>query len=168
MDPAQAVAARLESVFGAIHRERMCGLPILNPRLRVQVVGLRPWAGGWLGVLVTPWTMNLIALPADDLSGEALGQVGSKRIRAFPSGDYEFLAGDPAGLGPHETCSLFSPMHEFADQEAAVAAALEVLKTLMEQSAALAQPAPALERPVSRRGLFRALAGPGTSLGDAP
>lgn len=166
MEPAQAVADRLELVFGTIQRERMQGLPILNPRLRVQVIGPQAWEGGWLGVLVTPWAMNLVALPALGETG-ALGSLGSKRLRRFPSGEYEFIAGDPAGIGPHEACSLFSPMHEFADQGAAVATALEVLKALMAPAAAAPDRACAtqsprsLDRPVSRRGLFRALTGTG-------
>ena len=161
VEPAQATADRLTAVFETIHRERMEGLPILNTRLGVAVVGAQVWEGDWLGVLVTPWAMNLLALPADTA---ALGKPGSKRSHSFPSGTYEFIAGDPADIGSHEACSLFSPMHEFADQAAAVATAQEVLKALMTPDPGSA-PAPEqppdrpLARPLTRRGLFRALSG---------
>ncbi len=114
---------------------------------------------------------ELLALPADAVG---LGPPGSKRSRTFPSGDYEFIAGEPAEIGPHEACSLFSPVHEFADQDAAMATAHEVLRVLMEPTAAAASPtsAPvaAMDRKLSRRGLFRALggSGPGAEPDAAP
>jgi [NiFe] hydrogenase assembly HybE family chaperone len=162
MEGPQAVAERLARIFETIHRERMLGLPVLNPNLRVQVAGAQNWAGGWLGVLITPWCKNMLALPAHAAD---LGPTGSKRNRTFPSGDYEFIAGDPAEIGHHEACSLFSPLHEFADQDAAVATAHEVLRVLMEPTAAAASatsaPAGPLDRKLSRRGLCRALSGNG-------
>ncbi len=42
---ATALAARLEGVFRAIASKRMHDVPILNPALEVEAVGMRPWRG---------------------------------------------------------------------------------------------------------------------------
>jgi [NiFe] hydrogenase assembly HybE family chaperone len=67
-DLVTAAGARLAAAFERIHRERMAGLPILHPKLRVAAVGGRAWRGHWLGVLVTPWCMNLVLTPLHDTS----------------------------------------------------------------------------------------------------
>jgi [NiFe] hydrogenase assembly HybE family chaperone len=142
---------RIERHFEQIHRERMAGLPILNPALAVRLVGLRTWRDGWVGVLVTPWTMNLIALPGPGCADRP-GSVGTKRERDFPSGRYEFVAGADPEIGPHETCSLVSPMDAFADQGGAQSTAEAILTLLFD---------PAPSRPLTRRGLFRIALGGG-------
>lgn len=170
MDGVETLRLALEQMFEQIHRHRMWGLPVLNPRLQVQVVGLRRWRGDWLGVLVTPWVMSLIALPRRDRVHE-IGAVGSGRVRDFPSGAYEFIAGDQPGIGPYETCSLFSPMHVFSDQEAAVATAWEVMALLIKPATGTGpapqrnplqpreDPDPLFERRISRRELLRSALG---------
>ena len=62
----------LESAFRRIAATRMAGLPINHPLLAVEGVGFRLWQGKWLGVLVTPWAMNLVLLPDSDAEFEAL------------------------------------------------------------------------------------------------
>ncbi len=122
---------KLETVYRTIERERMGDMPVCNPALRVEAVNFREWGAYYLGVMITPWFMNLMLLPASpDTSGE--WQVGSKQIHAFPSGRYEFICGDEDGLGRYLTCALFSPMFEFDDQQAVVATANTVLTALME------------------------------------
>ena len=44
---------------------RMEGLDFVNPALSVEAVAFAPWQGHWLGVLITPWFMNLILAPRD-------------------------------------------------------------------------------------------------------
>ena len=39
------------------------GLPIYNPTLAVEAVGFREHEGRQVGVIVTPWFMNLTVLP---------------------------------------------------------------------------------------------------------
>ena len=144
----------LESAFTRIQRERMADVPLLNPALRVQAVGFGVREEYCLGVLITPWFMNLILLPGtgDDWQGH---RPGSKRTCTFPSGVYEFIAGHEDGLGPYQACSLFSPVLEFEDQTAALAAAEAALEAVMEAPEA-PQPEPgAMERPISRRDLLR-------------
>jgi [NiFe] hydrogenase assembly HybE family chaperone len=111
-------ASRLEATFGAVYEQRMQGLPFINAALVVEAVDFRPWNGHWLGVLITPWFMNLVLLPNDDAAWPAL-RVGEKCVQTFPAGVFEFIAGWEDTLGEYLTCSLFSPMFEFADHETA-------------------------------------------------
>jgi len=97
---------------------RMQGLDVVNPALAVEAVGFAPWDGHWLGVMLTPWFMNLTLLPRDPLAWQPLA-TGAKRSYAFPAGEYEFVGANDAVLGAYQVCSLFSPVHEFADQETA-------------------------------------------------
>jgi len=108
---------RLNAAFLEV-AQRMAGLGFLNPALQVEAVAFAPWQGHWLGVMVTPWFMNLVLLPRERESWQPLA-VGAKRKLRFPAGVYEFIGADDAVVGEHQTCSLFSPMHEFADQAAA-------------------------------------------------
>jgi [NiFe] hydrogenase assembly HybE family chaperone len=108
---------RLNAAFLEVAR-RMAGLGFLNPALQVEAVAFEPWQGHWLGVMVTPWFMNLVLLPRERESWQPLA-VGAKRKLRFPAGVYEFIGADDASVGEHQTCSLFSPMLEFEDQAAA-------------------------------------------------
>jgi len=122
------------------------GLPIYNPTLAVEAVGFREHEGRQVGVMVTPWFMNLTVLPsAADLALWVAG--GTVRI-AFPSGAYDFTASDLHGVGLVGTCSLFSTMLEFTDHEAAQLAARTIADAVFEPE----QPAPAPT--VSRRQLL--------------
>jgi [NiFe] hydrogenase assembly HybE family chaperone len=127
------LSAELETVFNRIQRERMTDIPLLNPALEVQAVGFRVWEGNCLGVLITPWFMNLMLLP---LAGDEWAQApsGTKINRSFPSGTYEFILGEEEGLGRYLMCSLFSPVFEFQNQEAAVVTAEAVLHSLMDDA----------------------------------
>jgi len=111
-------ASVLASAFRAVYEERMQGLPFINPALSVEAVDVQPWNGHWLGVLITPWFMNLMLLPDDDAAWPAL-RPGEKCEKSFPAGVFEFIAGHEDTLGEYLACSLFSPMFEFADHETA-------------------------------------------------
>src|SRR5512143_3606548 len=50
---------RLVAGYTAIERLRMQGLPFLNPALQVDAVDFAPWEAFWLGVMITPWFVNL-------------------------------------------------------------------------------------------------------------
>ena len=123
--------ASLEALFTRIATTRMADIPILHPGLRVQALGFEAEGDGAtaaVGVLVTPWFMNLVWLPlapqADALSPGAMRErrVGRER---FP-----FIGAHEEGFGAFEACSLFSPMGEFADHDAAIATAQAVLDEL--------------------------------------
>jgi [NiFe] hydrogenase assembly HybE family chaperone len=120
--------------------DRMRALPVYNAALRVQAVGFAPWQGHWLGVVVTPWFMNLTIAPGDAGKWQSL-PVGGKRHIRFPAGDYEFIGSKDPRLGEFQTCSLFSPMHDFADHDTASLVARLALEALLDP--AQAEPAPA-------------------------
>jgi len=124
-DAAVAVA-RVQATFERVQRERMAGLPLLNEALRVELIGLRRWRGLWLGVLITPWFINLLLLPGDGQADDEEVAARWPAVRpgeyaqfAFPAGVLGFLAGREGELGEYLSCSLFSPVFEFADHDIA-------------------------------------------------
>jgi [NiFe] hydrogenase assembly HybE family chaperone len=124
--------AALERLFVHIAATRMRGVPIVNNALRVQAVGfeLDPDAPAVaIGVLVTPWFMNLVRLPLD-AQADDLASAGTTRERAVGNERFPFIGAQEPGFGRYEVCSLFSPMGEFADQDGAVATARAVLAEL--------------------------------------
>lgn len=136
-------SARLHEVFSRIQAERMADVPLLNPALTVETVGFRLWQDSWLGVLITPWSMNLLALagvtPFAPLGAHAVDSL------TLPDGAVDFHGAFEPALGHYRQASLFSPMWQFAHQDAARATAEEVMNLLFP-----AAPAPDL----SRRRLF--------------
>ncbi|MET0068109.1 MAG: [NiFe]-hydrogenase assembly chaperone HybE [Candidatus Thiodiazotropha sp.] len=168
----------LVTAFQRIQQTRMQGLPFLNPTLQVEAVGFVAKDEGAMGILVTPWFMNLVLLPGTADWRQL--RVGSKVKHGFPSGCYEFTVGDEPGVGRYQGCSLFSPMLEFEDQAAAVTTAAEVMRGLQDEGnregltlneaevrrAWQGEPEPSaeendkslterLEQPISRRALLR-------------
>lgn len=149
---ARALPARADALclcFERIGATRMAGMPVMHPGLRVESIGFEPCADAdgapaALGVLLTPWFMNLILLPAP---GQACAPPGQSRRHLIGGERFDFIGAHEPGFGDYEMCSLFSPMFEFADQAAARATALEVLRVLrgaeLERQARLAaQPRP--------------------------
>lgn len=127
----------LVSLFSRVAQTRMLGVPILNPALSVEALGFEPCKTiqgqtpelpGALGVLITPWFMNLFWFPlahSDQSDG-----VGRSRLRRVGVESFNFIGGHEPGFGRYEACSLFSPMFEFADPAAARETALAVLAAL--------------------------------------
>jgi len=123
--------ARLERLFCRILAERMQDMPLNNDKLGVQAVGFRRWEGRWLGVLITPWFMNLVLLPDEPARWQPLPMRETWGY-AFPAGVFDFLGNEEPGFGPFQTCSLFSPMFDFADDAGARATALAALDALFD------------------------------------
>lgn len=155
--------AQLVCVFGAIERERMFDVPVLNRALAVEAMGFEPHDDerdeevreGALGVLLTPWFMNLVWLPRDTNVGL------DNEVRALGSERLSFMVANEAGIGPYQMCSLFSPVFEFESQEAARATALEVLRILRTEPEP--PPAPATVEAPSRRAFLTGRFGSGGS-----
>ena len=108
---------RLEYAFRAV-ADRMRGLSFVNPAIEVEAVGFAPWEAHWLGVMVTPWFMNLVLVTRDPEGWRALPP-GAKRTYVFPAGTYEFIGANDASIGDYQACSLFSPLLEFFDHASA-------------------------------------------------
>lgn len=130
-DPSADAAVRLTAVYEAIASGAMAGMPVCNDALRVDAVGFRDYGGDALGVMITPWFMNLTLVPGDE--GPASARVaGEKESRLFPAGRFDFVHGDLDGFGRVLTCSLYSPMFAFDDPAAARVAAEAALGALMD------------------------------------
>lgn len=152
----------LEAAFRRVERERMAGLGVLNPALRVEAVGFARHESHWLGIVVTPWFMNLVLAPGEAASWRSVPS-GKRLFQKFPSGDFAFLGSVEPEVGEFQSCSLFSPMAQFAGQDSARAVALAALDALQRTPGGAVTPAPpandaldaprqaALQRPMSKR-----------------
>lgn len=149
---AAAIAERLAAVYREIHRRAMRDAPICNDALEVEAIGFRDHGEVAIGVVVTPWFAALLAAPST--SSEPLTP-GTKLALRFPAGEVEFNVSALDGFGPIATCSLFSPMAEFGDHEAAQTAARAALEALLDPHLHDApQQAPAQQSGLDRRALF--------------
>ncbi|CCD88850.1 hydrogenase expression/formation protein hupJ [Bradyrhizobium sp. ORS 285] len=139
---------RLADVYREIGDRTMRELPIYHDALTVEAIGFTAIDGRAIGIIVTPWFMNVMT-PAD-------GDVGSAVEIALPAGPFEFTIGDIAGVGRIASCSLFSPMSEFEDMAAARVAANAALAALMapseETTPTRAEPASRIDRRAFLRG----------------
>jgi [NiFe] hydrogenase assembly HybE family chaperone len=127
----------LEATFQHIAATRMAGLPLMHPRLKVQAVDFADADDGVaLGVLVTPWFMNLVRLPLHSEAAAALRPApGQGEDLSIGGWTLRFLGQQEPGLGRFAAASLVSPMSEFADQAAAVATARSLLERLRPRPA---------------------------------
>ena len=108
---------RLNAAYRAIAK-RMEGLNFVNPAIDVEAVAFAPWESHWLGVMVTPWCINLMLLPRDLAGWTSLPQ-GKKLRYRFPAGDYEFISSRDDAVGEYQMCSLISPVLELPDHATA-------------------------------------------------
>ena len=95
--------------FREVWHSKMRDVPLVNKALQVQAVGFGVHDGRPLGVLISPWFMNLIQLPAEGEDWTSLTP-GAKEQMSFPSGEYEFIHNTREMTGGYKACSLFSPV----------------------------------------------------------
>lgn len=124
------IVQTIEQTFEHILQHNMQGIPILNPQIRVQALGFQHWQGRVLGVVITPWMMNLVLLPAEHDDWSQM-QLGDKQPHEFPSRSYKFMLNDIEGIGPCQTYSMCSPMRDFSSHQQAVQVAQDFLDGLM-------------------------------------
>lgn len=143
---ARAAGEALAAFYGAAERG-MRDLPVFNSALRVAAIGFHARDDHAFGVMVTPWFMNLVRIPLQ----AAIRQLphGSAVARALPAGTLEFTVGRLDGFGIIESCSLFSPMFGFADQQAAEQAAAAALAAVLDAEFTPPVEAPVEPAPVS-------------------
>ncbi|WP_200932570.1 [NiFe]-hydrogenase assembly chaperone HybE [Pseudorhodoferax sp. Leaf267] len=130
----RARVAALVALYQHIAATRMHGMPLLHPGLQVAAVGFEPEPPqdhalpAAMGVLLTPWFMNLVWLPLARLHRpERLGLSSSRYVGPHC---FAFIGMHDEGLGSYAVCSLFSPVLVFEDQAAALATARSVLHSL--------------------------------------
>ena len=140
---------------------RMRGLPVHNAALTIEVVGLRRTALGIVGVVATPWCMNVLRLPPENSPPKLEGM---DHELAFPSGSYRFVRGHLEGVGAVDLCSLFSPMESFDDPSVVRTVAEHAIEGLFEAPQAQggderpdASDAAMPAEPVSRRDFLRGM-----------
>lgn len=153
-------AAVLQAHFVQVQHTRMQGIPLLHPKLAVEVIGCEPASEAHAeGVLLTPWFMSLLRLPLlapnQDVTAsphwEPALQVGHHTPRWFGGECFDFIAAFDPAVGWWETCALFSVMQEaFTDQAHARATAHAVLAQLRADT-----PNRPPTQPDRRRWLFR-------------
>lgn len=148
------MAERVPALVGLYQRiatERMQGLPIVNPALEVEAVGFGAIDGHEVGVLIAPWFMNLVVLPAtDDWDAEAAGATVQWPL---PSGRYAMTVCRDETLGTYLTAVLFRSVTDFPDQDTARRVAAEIATALGRGPDA----AGGAGRRLSRRALFTPL-----------
>ncbi|MCG7874137.1 MAG: [NiFe]-hydrogenase assembly chaperone HybE [Candidatus Thiodiazotropha lotti] len=130
MQDLSSMTQQIETVFKRIEREQMQDIPILNPALQVETIGFQVYQGRLIGVLITPWMMNLMLFPAEGEDWSEL-KLGDKQYHRLPANEYRFMVNEIDQIGLCQTHPIYSPMHEFMNQEHAMAAAESFMKTLM-------------------------------------
>lgn len=162
-------SAALVDFYTRVWREQMQELPFVNSALAVEAVGFRRCQGDWVGIVVTPWFLNLLLIPG----GGALWQdlpAGEQRAVEFPVGELDFIADhDPERQPPlvaFQYCPLIHPVQHLATPAMArEAAAAALLALFMPPAAAAADVVTEPARPTagesvaSRRGFLRQLTG---------
>ncbi|EPX76318.1 [NiFe]-hydrogenase assembly chaperone HybE [Salipiger mucosus] len=129
----RTVTDRLVADFTEVYHAKMRDVPIVNKRLTVEAVGFRRHGEVLMGVLVSPWFMNIVLLPDGEDDWSQL-RAGDKEVVSFPSGDYEFLHNSRELTGGYKACSLFSPMHQFSTQKEATDVARAVMAAIFDEA----------------------------------
>ena len=142
-------ADTLVAHFERIHEQHMRGLPIVNPRLAVEAVGLRDFNEEQLCVLITPWFMNLILWSEtggwDDAGeGELVGI-------DLPRESLEFTVCRVEETGTFLSAVLFRTTTDFPDQQTAREIAQETIRQLFSRATSAGQ------KLIGRRALFTGL-----------
>ncbi|MDJ0950887.1 MAG: [NiFe]-hydrogenase assembly chaperone HybE [Alphaproteobacteria bacterium] len=162
-DRSDRMARRVDALvarFREIGETQMRDLPLYNDRLEVEAVGFQAWGEDWIGVLITPWFMNVVVLPGEKIAADmnAMGKPATVRL---PAGETKFMWGGDEATGMFKALSLHSPMDIFVVQGQARAEAKQRLAKLLtppaQDAATEAPETPA--RPMSRRELLRGRAG---------
>lgn len=147
-----AAIERLLTLYRATE-PRMRELPFYNERLSIEAVGFRDWEDHRLGILITPWFINLILLPGENDDWSAVEQ-GDQSDWHLPAETIRFTANRPEE-GDEEVflaAPVFTNVIGVPDHEAAKNIATQVLESL------LAKPGSEKAAPghaVSRRDLLR-------------
>lgn len=110
---------------------RMVGLPVHNPALAVMVTPARRFGRFRFAAVVTPWCMNVIAVPDP---GIRLPPDGVTLRLELPAGDVDFVVASMENDARYATASLFSPMDEFDDQATAEEVAFAALDELLREA----------------------------------
>jgi [NiFe] hydrogenase assembly HybE family chaperone len=119
----------------------MRDLPIYNEKVAIEANGFRPFGDGeLLGVVLTPWFMNMIMLPIEPAPMN-MAEIGRTVSIELPAGKRAFVIGGDEMVGLYRAHSLHSPVLNFTLPGQARAEANRILAMLMTPPAAAAEPA---------------------------
>jgi [NiFe] hydrogenase assembly HybE family chaperone len=109
----------------------MRDLPFYNEKIAIEAIGFRPFGEGEvLGVVLTPWFMNLIALPIEPVRME-MAKIGRTVSVELPAGKRAFVVGGEETIGLYKAHSLHSPLLNFTLPGQAQAEARRMFALLM-------------------------------------
>lgn len=127
-----AFIASLLAHFERVHEQHMQGLPILNPRLKIEAVGSRKFGEQQACVLITPWFMNLVLWSVTDSWDRR--QAGELLSVDLPRESIDFTVCHDAEIGSYLSAVLFRTMTDFPDQQIAREIALETMQQLFSDA----------------------------------
>lgn len=142
--------------YRSIYEKSMRNVPICNSALEVEAVAFHAFEKHLLGVLITPWFMNLLLLPGDETWRNS--NAGTIEELLLPSAPCEFTICQDEILGTFLSAILFRSMAGFPNQHTAIAVAKEALSQLMQPPAKPLRQSRD-KRQMSRRQLFSGLGG---------
>jgi len=127
--PGEERIRQLVQRFTHIGNTAMRDLPIYNHALQVDAIGFEATRTGWLGVLITPWFINVILLPLQ--RQETTVPLGDKVTHELASGEHEFSVGEDDELGRYDFITLASPTLRYKSHQAARDVAQKALVKLL-------------------------------------
>ena len=151
--------------FDQIGHERIEGLPIYNSELNVEAIDFQVCPDGLLGVLITPWFINLILIPAEQTRWQAY-ELGTKHTCDTGNGEQEFVLGEDEGVGWYLFKTVISPTHCLKNQAAAQTTARQALHDLLtpvedelieEETSAQVELSTEMKKNMGRRDFMRKL-----------
>ncbi len=117
----------------------MRDLPVYNAKVATEAIGFRAFGeGALLGVVLTPWFMNVVTLPIEP-APMAMAEIGKTVMIDLPGGKRAFVIGGDDPIGLYKAHSLHSPVNAFTLPGQARAEALRMLAILMTPPAAQPQ-----------------------------
>jgi len=120
----------LAARYREIHDQRMRELPIVNAALDVETMEFRQFGKAELGVLLTPWFMNLVLIQSNAVwSSSEQGTIVSVDL---PGGTVDFTVARDESIGAFLSAVLFRTVADFPDQDTAREIAAEVMRRLFE------------------------------------
>lgn len=125
---------QLRRAYEQIWATQMRELDVANPQLEVEALDFQPLPIGLMGVLVTPWMMSVVVVPASHLRLEV--PIGSTVQLELPNGTYTFTVAEVADVGRVANLSVLSPMDQVGSQDDARALAVQILGELRRPSGA--------------------------------
>jgi [NiFe] hydrogenase assembly HybE family chaperone len=132
---------RVPALIGLFQRidVGMRDMPIYNEKIAIEAFGFRLFGEGeLLGIVLTPWFMNMIMLPIEPVPMD-MARIGRTVSVELPAGKRSFVVGGDETIGLYKAHSLHSPVLNFTLPGQAQAEARRMLALLMTPPDATAE-----------------------------